>query len=139
VDFYVLASAEMSAQHLACRLAMMAWEQGHRISVLAGDETEARSLDETMWDYPAGRFLPHGIGDAGASSPVRIVLRESEIGEDRDVVINLGEAPLEQPVRFARLLEIVPGDPSRRAASRQKFRSYRDLGLEPIHHKIGKM
>jgi DNA polymerase-3 subunit chi len=137
VDFYVLASAALSAQQLACRLAMMAWEQGHRIAVLTGNESEANELDQVMWDFPAGRFLPHGIGEEGSSSPVRIDREESDIAADRDVVINLSDTPLRNPVRFARLLEIVPGDPGHRAASRQKFRAYRDLGLDPAHHTIG--
>ncbi len=34
VDFYVLDEGALSAEQLACRLALMAWEQGHRITVL---------------------------------------------------------------------------------------------------------
>jgi DNA polymerase IIIc chi subunit len=41
VDFYVLARPDQSAQHLACKLALMAWEQGHRVMVLTVGETDS--------------------------------------------------------------------------------------------------
>mgnify|MGYP000281859970 CR=1 FL=1 len=62
VDFYVLARTTQSAEQLACRLAMMAWEQGHRVAVCTASDPDARRLDELMWDDPPGRFLPHATG-----------------------------------------------------------------------------
>jgi len=137
VDFYVLTRPELSAQQLACRLSLMAWEQGHRVAVLTAGPADASSLDQAMWDYPGGRFLPHAVGAAGTNAPVRIDCREQDIEPDRDVVINLSEEPLGDPTRFTRLLEIVPGDAAHRSASRRKFLSYRERGLDPAHHQIG--
>ena len=138
VDFYVLAKPGRSAHQLVCRLAMMAWEQGHRVTVVAADPEEAESLDEIMWDYPAGRFLPHQKAGSPANAPVCIDLTGSDITADRDVVINLAETPIPDPARFRRLLEIVPGAEQHRLASREKFREYRKLGLKPVSHTIGK-
>jgi DNA polymerase-3 subunit chi len=151
VDFYVLAESAPSAEQLACRLSLMAWEQGHRVSVLAPDENAARSLDELMWDYPAGRFLPHqrgesgqdtagrgeaGQGDAIWAAPVSIVASADQVGADRDVVVNLGDTAVPHPDRFRRLLEIVPAELQLREASRDKFRHYLRLGLRPVKHDI---
>ena len=58
--------------------------------------------------------------------------------KDADVVINLCIQPIPEPQRFNRLLEIVPQKPEDRQASRQKFRAYRQLGIEPATHNIGK-
>jgi DNA polymerase-3 subunit chi len=151
VDFYVLAESAPSAEQLACRLSLMAWEQGHRVSVLAPDENAARSLDELMWDYPPARFLPHergepdlgteGQGDAGQvdavrAAPVSIVASADQVGSDRDIVVNLGREAVPDPGRFLRLLEIVPAEPRLREASRDKYRYYRKLGLQPTKHDI---
>jgi DNA polymerase-3 subunit chi len=146
VDFYVLAESSPPAEQLACRLSLMAWEQGHRVSVLAPDENTARSVDELMWDYPPARFLPHergapglvaaGQGVAGRGAPVSIVLSADQLGADRDVVVNLGGEAVPEPGRFHRLLEIVPAEPHLREASRDKFRYYRKLGLQPTKHDI---
>lgn len=137
VDFYVLASASQSADRLACRLAMMAWEQGHRVSVRTESTAEASALDELMWDYPPGRFLPHGTNADDETDPVTISASQQDIPADRDVVINLAASAIPDPLRFKRLLEIVPPDAAQRDASRRKFRQYREQGLEPAHHTIG--
>ena len=79
VDFYVLARPGQSAERLACRLAMMAWEQGHHIAVLTADEEGAEALDEIMWDYPPGRFLPHQRGMSDPDAPVGITVQDAEI------------------------------------------------------------
>lgn len=117
---------------------MMAWEQGHRIAVITADQDEADSLDETMWDYPAGRFLPHQKGPSPADTPIWIDVSGTDVNGDRDVVINLADAAVPDPSRFKRLLEIVPGAEQKRQASRDKFREYRKMGLDPAHIKIGK-
>ena len=101
-------------------------------------QAEARTLDELMWDSPAGRFLPHGTGPAGKDSPVHIFDSGEEIPSGRDVIINLASTAVPEPTRFSRLLEIVPPRADQRTASREKFRQYRDQGLEPAHHAIGK-
>lgn len=136
VAFYVLANAQQSALHLVCRLALMAWEQGHLVMVLAADETEAKSLDSLMWDFPEGRFLPHSSGPVDDGSPVRIGLPGREIPGNRDLVINMADIPVPEPGRFNRVLEIVPAAEQQRLASREKFREYRDMGLEPVTHNI---
>lgn len=143
VDFYVLAESAPSAGHLACRLSLMAWEQGHRVAVLAADENAARSLDELMWDYPPARFLPHerlqdpAHHEAGPdAAPITIVSAADQVGADCNVVVNLAEEAVPDPGRFRRLLEIVPAEPRMREASRDKYRRYRQLGLQPTTHKI---
>jgi DNA polymerase III subunit chi len=144
VDFYVLAESAPSAERLACRLSLMAWEQGHRVSVLAPDEDAAQVLDELMWDYPPARFLPHARWPGAApraaapdsAAPVSIVASADQVDADRDVVVNLGRQAVPNPDRFHRLLEIVPAEPRMREASRDKFRQYRQLGLQPTHHDI---
>lgn len=132
----MLAAADKSPEKLVCRLAGMAWEQGHRIVVLAADAAGAERLDQLLWEYPQGRFVPHARGPADASAPVWITTDHGTDGGDRDLLINLSDVPIDQPGRFSRLLEIVPAEPDRRTASREKFRHYRELGLEPVSHRL---
>lgn len=138
VDFYVLGEGALTAEQLACRLALMAWEQGHKIAVLTETADLARQLDELMWDYPAGRFLPHSATPGDTRAPVIIGKSDMTIPGDSEVVINLTGTAISEPDRFKRLLEIVPGIPAQRTASRHKFRSYREQGLDPASHPIEK-
>ena len=144
VDFYVLAESAPSAEHLACRLSLMAWEQGHRVSVLAPGEAAARSLDELKCDFPPASFLPHArwtdttreVDAQDSAAPVAIVASADRLGADCSVVVNLSGDAVPDPQRFRRLLEIVPAEPRMREASRAKYREYRKLGLQPTSHDI---
>jgi DNA polymerase-3 subunit chi len=137
VDFYLLGSPGQEAPRLACKLALMAWERGHDIAVVTGGDTEAAALDELMWQYPEGRFLPHERcgPDEASPAPVRILCSFPE--HQSDVVINLSSRPLPEPRSCKRLLEIVPHHSEEREASRRKYQAYRALGIEPSTHEIG--
>jgi DNA polymerase-3 subunit chi len=136
VAFYVLSNAERSPAHLACHLALKAWEQGHCVMVFAANENEANALDEVMWELPVGRFLPHSKNAPDSDTPVSIGLHGTAIPDGRDVLINLSDQPIADARQLQRLLEIVPGTEEQRLASRQKFRVYRDMGLETTTHHL---
>lgn len=136
VDFYQLESARSEPQQLACRLAVMAWERGHRVLILVEDKAQASALDELLWSYPEGRFIPHGCSGApeAAGAPV-IIGQKAPHGFD-DVVINLTGTAVDGSARFKRLLEIVPFEPGDREHARDKYKAYRQQGIQPGHHKI---
>jgi DNA polymerase-3 subunit chi len=138
VDFYLLGQAAPEAGKLACRLALMAWERKQKIFIITASETAGEQLDALMWQYPEGRFLPHtrtGDKDSG-KAPVHIGTL-SDLNPT-DVVINLCPEAVPQPERFSRLLEIVPFANDERQASRVKYKTYRNLGLNPQTHEIKK-
>ena len=138
VDFYVLGESSPGAAKLACRLALMALERNQRIFVIAASEASGSRLDELMWQYPQGRFIPHACpGDEDyARAPVKI--GTLAVLNPADVVINLCSEAVPQPDRFSRVLEIVPAVDSEREASRLKYKYYRNLGLNPQTHEINK-
>lgn len=133
VDFYLLGSPELEPDRLACKLAVMAWERGHKVSIVTSSDAAAAALDELLWEYPEGRFVPHDRGDQSAA-PVRVLTTPPS--GTADVVINLTSSALPTPLSFHRLLEIVPHRKGDREASRQKFRHYRAAGLDPQAHDI---
>ena len=128
---------------MACRLALMSWERGHRTMVLAESDKSAGELDAMMWESPLKRFLPHARGNdsSGGAAPVVISLMdrldEASLNE-ADLVINLCPQPVVNPNRFGRLLEIVPQQQDARRASRDKFKYYREQGITPGSHEINK-
>ncbi len=138
VDFYVLQDESLSAELLACRLALMAWEQGHRIMVLAENEAQAERMDALMWDYPQGRFLPHAQKRQPVPAPVMIGVMAELEDDAGEVIINLTQGAVPEPERFRRLLELVPANGAQRQASRDKFRVYRSRGLEPASHPVNR-
>jgi DNA polymerase-3 subunit chi len=136
VDFYVPKDPSIRFEQEVCRLALMAWQRNQQVLVIAADRPACAALDEMMWQYPAGRFLPHAvIGDPeAANSPIRLGL--SGDLQAADVVINLCPEIVPQPERFGRIMEFVPFDENQRGPSRLKFRTYREMGLKPLMNEI---
>lgn len=135
VDFYVLGPDTPGQLDVARRLTMMAWERGHRVTLLVADEAQAAVVDAHWWDTP-GRFLPHAVaeGDGKASAPVEIRHRTPAGGGE--LAINLTDTPLPADCDFQRVLEFVPTEPERRAAAREKYKAYRSRGIEPATHTL---
>ena len=138
VDFYLLGESAGTTTSFACSLAMMAWERRQKIFIIAATKATCEQLDELMWQYPEGRFLPHTrTGDPESDkSPINIGTLPDL--NPTDVVINLCPEAVPQPERFSRVLEIVPYANDEKEASRVKYKTYRKLGFKPGTHEISK-
>ena len=140
VDFYLLADATLSADHLACRLSMMAWERRQQVFIVATGTQHLTALDELMWQSPPGRFLPHAqLNDPNAGkAPVRMGLGSDldSVKDKATVVINLCAEAISQATQFSRILEVVPYAKEQRDASRAKYKTYLQLGIKPRTHEI---
>ena len=138
VDFYLLGESSPGAEKLACRLALMAWERKQKVFIVAASDASCEQLDELMWHYPEGRFLPHARASDQDSRKSPVTIGSFSDLNPTDVVINLCLEALPQPQRFSRILEIVPSADDEKQASRIKFKTYRNLGLKPQTHEINK-
>lgn len=138
VDFYLLGEASPGAAKLACRLALMALERKQKIFIITSSDITGKQLDELMWQYPEGRFLPHAMAEDPDSAKAPVKIGTLSGLKPADVVINLCTDAVPQPERFSRVLEIVPYANDERTASRVKFKTYRNLGLNPQTHEINK-
>lgn len=138
VDFYLLGELSPGAARLACRLALMALERTQNIFIITGSDASSEELDELMWQYPEGRFIPHAIAGAEYSGKAPVNIGTLSDLSPADVVINLCSEAVPQPERFSRLLEIVPYADNEKEASRVKFRMYRNQNLNPQTHEINK-
>ena len=86
----------------------MAWERKQRIFIITTTQNAAEQLDELMWEYPQGRFLPHTDAGHQDSGKAPVIIGTLSSLNPTDVVINLCPEAVPQPQRFSRVLEIVP-------------------------------
>jgi len=142
VDFYVLShGSDQQRSVFACRLAEKALRLGHGIYVHTRSAAATARLDELMWTYRDGSFLPHLPTENAASTDpagrTPVLLGHDEAPADRtDLMINLGaEVPLFFS-RFERVAEIVSGENEDRALARDRFRFYRDRGYSLNTHRL---
>jgi DNA polymerase-3 subunit chi len=138
VDFYILAQGDERARHtLACKLAEKAWRLDNSVYIHARSRADAERLDELLWTFRDGSFVPHGLidGPTGDESPVRIGYGDVEPPAS-DLLINLCDEVPPIAESFARVAELVTSDDDGRRKSRQRFAAYRDRGHDIETHNI---
>lgn len=143
VDFYVLASDDPAARlRFACRLVEKAWLQKHRVRVQFDPGGELDAFDELLWTFADRSFVPHqrlGTDDAApAPAPPPVVIAESADPDPGDggLIVNLANAVPAGFERFQRVAEIVDADDTRRRCGRERFRLYRERGIQPDTHEM---
>src|SRR5690606_14990833 len=140
IDFYILdrASDEFRLT-FACRLADKAADRGLAVLIRPSSPVEAKTLDELLWTFSQGSFLPHRLASDAREpllEPVVIDDGPGPVGDRWDLLINLASDVPEYFSRCARRAEIVDGDASRRAQGRERYRFYRDRGYSLKTHQI---
>ena len=141
VDFYILDSDSDDARlRLACRIVDKANEADQHVFINAASDIDAQKLDELLWTFSQGSFIPHRIVREGADTvsaePVIIGLNRSPLGERWDLMINLAADVPEFFSRYRRVAEVVDGNAARRAQSRERYRFYRDRGYTLNTHQV---
>ncbi len=107
------------------------------VLVLCPDEVFMARLDERLWTIHPESFLAHGVAisdrEANAEHPILLALEPCR-DNDPAVLVNGGcEIP---PVLdgFSAIVDFVDAwDERLLQASRERFRSYRQLGLDPAY------
>jgi DNA polymerase III subunit chi len=140
VDFYIIEDPSSAARlKLACKLAEKAYLASQRVLVWHTDPAELRELDELLWVFNDGSFVPHealpGNGVPGNECPV-LLSAGVALSANVDIIINLAPDLPPGLDKTARVAEIIDGDDVRRRAGRARFKAYRELGVQPASHNI---
>jgi len=139
VDFYILAQVdERARQVLACKLAEKAWRLDNTVYIHAGSLADAERLDELLWTFRDGSFVPHGLAgrnDGTESSPI-VIGSDSQSVEERDLLINLCDEIPPFAANFPRVAELVTSDDNCKQASRKRYAAYREQGHEQNTHNL---
>lgn len=136
VGFYVVqAQAPDERLRVAARLADKAFQRGHRVFINAADEAQARELDELLWSFRPGSFLPHALLGETDADTVVIGWGQDPAGHN-DLLINL---QLEIPPffsRFQRVAEVVTQDSRSLEALRRSWQLYKARGYALEKHDL---
>jgi DNA polymerase-3 subunit chi len=141
VDFYILESDSDDARlRLACRLVEKATQLDHHVFLHAASDHEAAALDELLWTFSQGSFIPHRVVretlDAPPLEPVLIGVNQQPGPGRWDTLINLAADVPEFFSRYERVAEVVDANAARREQSRQRYRFYRDRGYPLSTHQV---
>ena len=142
VDFYVLASADPGARlHFACRLVEKAWLREHRVRVQCNAGGDGAAFDDLLWTFADRSFVPHerlaaNGGSSVAAAAILIADGDDKGPHDRDVLVNLADSVPAGYPGYARIAEVVDADDGRRRSGRDRYRFYREQGIEPQTHEM---
>ena len=135
VSFYVLPEGQEKL-HFACRLTEKAFKQGQRIYLYGADAQTCGALDDLLWTFRQGSFVPHQLWNGGsvdAATPV--IIGSSEPPPDLDAtLVNVADDVPDFFSRFERVAEIV--DSAGKEPARRRYKFYQDRGYPLETHKI---
>jgi DNA polymerase-3 subunit chi len=141
VDFYILPNDSSEERlRLACRITDKALQQGQQVLINTESPAESARLDDLLWTFSQGSFIPHRVIEAATSAtivePVLIGCGIAAGSEGTHVLINLAGSVPEFFSRYQRVAELVDGNEQRRTQGRERFRFYRDKGCELHTHQL---
>ncbi len=139
VGFYLLQTAGLAHKlNTICRLVNKIYQSKLTALIRVPDDDTARQLDDLLWTYDQGGFVPHELAGRDPESeqaPV-LITPDSECEYRRDVLISVLEQVPRDFDRFDRVAEVVGADDGERAKARERYRYYRDQGCQLETHDM---
>jgi DNA polymerase-3 subunit chi len=140
VDFHVLSGTEARERlRYACRVVEKAYLAEQRVLVWFESAEDLAAFDELLWNFGDRSFVPHEVLAAAPDweeAPVWLGGPRAPAAAC-DVLVNLATGVPAAAGQAERVIEIVDADAERRRAGRERFRAYREGGVEPVTHGVG--
>lgn len=137
VDFYVLGSSSDNARlSFTCRLTEKVFNLGQRVFIHSASASSNAQLDDMLWTFKAGAFVPHAATERANGEPVVLGHDAEPDDGEWDVLINLSADVPDFFSRYHRVAEVVDKQAGRRDAGRERFRFYRERGYEIHTHNV---
>jgi DNA polymerase-3 subunit chi len=115
---------------LVCELLGNAQGNGRRAAVLCPDAALAQQLDNRLWTFPPGSFIPHVRAGSPLAAETPIVIGIAGTGVDwphTDLLFNLGDEIPSGVERFRMVVEIVGHTEADRQPARARWKHYQNL------------
>ena len=138
IDFYILSEPVSGrAEQFACKLTDKIYHLNLRIYIHTDSVEHAKIVDDLLWTFNQGSFLPHDIDDYSGTqdSPILIGYLD-QLGGKYDVLVNLSQSVPEFFGQFERIAEIVEATENTKILGRERFRFYQRHGFEIDTHHI---
>lgn len=138
VIFYILASSSQhERQDFACKLIEKIYRSGQFCYVLTDSPEQANEMNNALWTFRAGSFVPHQLfQDHLPAYANTILIGGKQIPDDwQKVIVNLSNQFPNTQAPTESILEILDNSEASKQAGRQRYRHYREAGLQITTHK----
>ncbi len=139
ISFYILKSNSPNERMVfICRLVDKIYNKGHQILLHTEDNQQANMIDDMLWTWRQGSFIPHEIynGEEISDCPVIINHYPECTTSINDILINMTDSVPEFLGRFERVSEIVDQNETATKMARQRYRLYKEKGYPLESHDI---
>jgi len=139
VVFYVLGTESLYDRcFFACRLIEKAYRNNQFCYVLLDSPEECQRLDDMLWTFRAGSFIPHQIfTDTFPEMTLQVLLGTVNAPQGwQNVVVNLSSKLPHRWQDVTRVLEIVDNREASKIIGRQRHTAYKQAGATIATHKI---
>ena len=141
VDFYILGADSAEARlSTACRITEKALKRQQHIYVHAQSEEQASKLNDLLWTFSQGSFIPHRLlyndNKLDTTEPVLVGCSGDPSSDNWQLIINLADVVPKFFSRYERIIEIVDANPERRIQGRERYRFYSERGYALNTHNL---
>jgi DNA polymerase-3 subunit chi len=130
ISFYHLRST--SLERALPKLLEKAYNVGMKALILVDSEEAMDALNEQLWQYDPGSFLPHGsIADPTAQAQPILLSTTLDNQNNADILCITNGVELNETHHFARVLDIFDGnDETATTNARARWKTYTEQSLE---------
>ncbi len=139
ISFYVLPTESTQERYLfACKLIEKAYRSGVFVYVLTDTLEQSQQIDDLLWIFRAGSFIPHQVYTDELPEIENTVLigANNPPAHWQKTIINLSSHCPNNFQNLERLLEILDHSEETKEFGRQRYRQYQHAGIEITTHKM---
>lgn len=139
VSFYVLSSTSPQERYLfTCRLIEKAYKNGYFCYVYTHNDQQSQQLDNQLWTFKSGSFIPHQMLTHHPPSFEQSILIGTQPTPDKwqKMIVNLSLNYPENTSRCERILEILDNNTEIKQAGRTRYKQYQQTGLAVSTHTV---
>ncbi len=138
VSFYILPTESLQDRYLfACKLIEKAYRSGSYCYVLTDSAEQSRIIDDLLWTFRAGSFIPHQIYTGEPPNTEKVILIGSLDAPEhwQKILFNLSSRYPNIGPQTERILEILDNSETTKEAGRNRYRQYQQSGMKITTHK----
>lgn len=137
--FYILSSANNKNRYVfACKLAEKAFRSGRFCYIQTDNEHQARILDDLLWTFRPGSFIPHQIFEGSMpATAAQILIGTQPVPTGwQDLILNISNNSPENIKDNSRILEILDANEEVKICGRERYKHYHERGISITTHKM---
>jgi DNA polymerase-3 subunit chi len=138
IDFYILSShAESERLRFVCKLTEKIYRSGLAAYIVTESDQQSQRLDNLLWSFRAGSFIPHQRYSGTEISPDNSILLGTLPAPEpwHKIIINLSPQLLSTPTSDQRLVEVLDASEALKQAGRERYKQYQQAGHAiQVHH-----